>query len=46
MSFFPVGHNRDFTADQLRLLMDEAGFRDIEVSLALLRKFLIAFARK
>jgi SAM-dependent methyltransferase len=32
MSFFPVRHNREFTADELRLLLGEAGFREIEVS--------------
>jgi SAM-dependent methyltransferase len=31
-SFFPVRHNREFTRDELRLLLSESGFRDIEVS--------------
>ena len=32
MSFFPVRHNREFTAAELRLLLEEAGFQQIEVS--------------
>jgi SAM-dependent methyltransferase len=32
MSFFPVRHNREFTADELRILLGEAGFRDIDVA--------------
>jgi ubiquinone/menaquinone biosynthesis C-methylase UbiE len=32
MSFFPVRHNREFTADELRILLTEAGFRDVEVA--------------
>lgn len=32
MSFFPIRHNREFTADELRILLKEAGFRDIEVA--------------
>lgn len=32
MSFYPVRHNREFTAAELRLLLEIAGFKDIEVS--------------
>lgn len=31
-SFYPVRHNREFTADELALLLAEAGFRTAEVS--------------
>ncbi|MHB1942803.1 MAG: hypothetical protein ACYCP0_07080 [Acidiferrobacteraceae bacterium] len=31
-SFYPVRHNREFTADELALLLTEAGFRTVEVS--------------
>lgn len=31
-SFFPVRHNREFTRAELRLLLSEAGLRDIEVN--------------
>jgi hypothetical protein len=30
-SFYPVRHNREFTRAELRLLLEAAGFRDIEV---------------
>lgn len=30
-SFFPLRHNREFTRDELRLLLEAAGFREIEV---------------
>lgn len=30
-SFYPVRHNREFTRDELRLLLEHAGFRRIEV---------------
>lgn len=32
MSFYPDRHNREFTRDELRLLLEEAGFRDVEVA--------------
>ena len=32
MSFYPVRHNREFTAAELRLLFEAAGFRNIRVS--------------
>ena len=32
MSFYPVRHNREFTAAELRLLFEAAGFRHIQVS--------------
>lgn len=31
MSFYPARHNREFTRDELRLLLEEAGFREPEV---------------
>ena len=30
-SFFPLRHNREFTRDELALLLEEAGFREIDV---------------
>lgn len=30
-SFFPLRHNREFTRDELKLLLEAAGFREIEV---------------
>lgn len=30
-SFFPLRHNREFTRDELALLLEEAGFREVEV---------------
>jgi SAM-dependent methyltransferase len=30
-SYFPLRHNREFTRDELALLLSEAGFRDIDV---------------
>jgi SAM-dependent methyltransferase len=30
-SFYPLRHNREFTRDELRMLITEAGFREIEV---------------
>ena len=32
MSFYPMRHNREFTRNELDLLLEAAGFRDIEVS--------------
>ena len=31
-SFFPLRHNREFTRDELALLLEEAGFGEIEAS--------------
>ena len=50
MSFFPVRHNREFTAAELRLLFNAAGFRNIKVSFLKGRRYreglsgLISFA--
>jgi len=32
MSFYPARHNREFTRNELRLLLEEAGFRDVEAA--------------
>lgn len=44
-SFFPLRHNREFTRDELRLLLSEAAFRDIEVSYLKSRRHREGFAR-
>lgn len=31
-SFYPLRHNREFTRDELRMLIAEAGFRDVQVA--------------
>lgn len=31
-SFYPVRHNREFTRDELKLLLERAGFRHVEVA--------------
>ena len=39
MSFFPARHNREFTRDDLRLLLQEAGFADIDVRFLKSRRY-------
>ena len=44
-SFFPVRHNREFTREELRLLLAEAGFTAIEVSFLKSRRHRDGFER-
>lgn len=45
MSFYPVRHNREFTRDELALLLAEAGFRDVEVHFLKARRHRDGLAR-
>jgi SAM-dependent methyltransferase len=44
-SFFPDRHNREFTADELRLLLDLAGFSEIQVRYIKSRRHRVGFDR-
>lgn len=44
-SFFPLRHNREFTRDELHLLLREAGFSDIEVTYLRSRRHREGFER-
>ena len=44
-SFYPLRHNREFTRDELRLLLEEAQFRDIEVEFLKSRRHRVGFER-
>ena len=44
-SFFPDRHNREFTADELRLLLDLAGFHEIQVQYLKSRRHRVGFDR-
>ncbi|MHB1952054.1 MAG: class I SAM-dependent methyltransferase [Acidiferrobacteraceae bacterium] len=44
-SFYPVRHNREFTAAELKLLLREAGFSQVEVSFLRSRRQRHGFAR-
>lgn len=39
LSFYPARHNREFTRDELHLLLEEAGFRDIDVAFLKSRRY-------
>ena len=44
-SFYPLRHNREFTRAELRLLLDMAGFKNIEVSFLRSRRYRAGIAR-
>jgi len=44
-SYFPLRHNREFTRDELALLLAEAGFRDIEVRFLRSRRWRSGWSR-
>lgn len=44
-SYFPLRHNREFTRDELALLLSEAGFRDIEVRFLRSRRWRSGWSR-
>ena len=44
-SFYPLRHNREFTREELRLLLETAGFRRIEVSFLRSRRYRDGIAR-
>jgi len=44
-SFYPLRHNREFTRAELRLLLERAGFREIEVEFLRSRRYREGIAR-
>jgi len=45
LSFYPLRHNREFTRDELALLLAEAGFRNIDVQYLKSRRWRTGLAR-
>jgi hypothetical protein len=39
LSFYPARHNREFTRQELKILLEEAGFRKIEVAFLKSRRY-------
>jgi ubiquinone/menaquinone biosynthesis C-methylase UbiE len=45
LSFYPLRHNREFTRDELHLLLSETGFRNIDVEFLKSRRWRTGLAR-
>jgi SAM-dependent methyltransferase len=45
LSFYPLRHNREFTRGELRLLLAEAGFRDVDVQYLKSRRWRTGLSR-